>query len=107
MDKFSDLFEDWNDDFENRNELTTEEESSLMHNSFLIVTGRSTFAGLLGGGSLMGAAFIGGIMATLFNPTESDCDKEEAIDTLIEYYTKEEDYKKCAELVKLKNNGQN
>ena len=103
MDKFSDLFEDWNNDFEDRKELTAEEESSLMHNSFLIVTGRSTYEGLLDGIPLMGSAFVGGIMATLFNPTEPDCDKEEAIDTLIEYYTQEEDYEKCAELVKLKN----
>ena len=32
-----------------------------------------------------------------------ELDKEKAIDTLIEYYTQEEDYEKCAELVKLKN----
>ena len=102
MDKFSDLFEEWNDNFENRKELSADEESSLMHNSFLIITGRATHESLLGDSRLSGA-FIGGIMATLFNPTEPDDDKEKAIDTLIEYYTKEEDYEKCAELVKLKN----
>ena len=101
MDKFSRFFEDWNDDFENRNELTNEEESNLMRNSFLIVTGRTTYEGLLDG--LMGSAFIGGAMFTLLNPEDPNENKEEAIDTLIEYYTQEEDYEKCAELVKLKN----
>ena len=101
MDKFSNLFEDWNDDFENRNELTDEEESNLMRNSFLIVTGRTTYEGLLDG--LIGSAFIGGSMFTLLNPEDPEEDKEKAIDTLIEYYTQEEDYEKCAELVKLKN----
>ena len=101
MDKFSDLFEDWNDDFEKRKELTEEEESNLMRNSFLIVTGRTTYEGLLDG--LMGSAFIGGAMFTLLNPEDPNENKEEAIDTLIEYYTQEEDYEKCAELVKLKN----
>ena len=101
MDKFSDLFEEWNDNLENRNKLTEEEESNLMRNSFLIVTGRTTYEGLLDG--LVGSAFVGGAMFTLFNPEDLDEDKEKSINTLIEYYTKEEDYEKCAELVKLKN----
>ena len=101
MDKFSDLFEEWNDNLENRNKLTEEEESNLMRNSFLIVTGRTTYEGLLDG--LVGSAFVGGAMFTLFNPEDPKEGKEEAIDTLIEYYTQEEDYEKCAELVKLKN----
>ena len=101
MDKFSHLFEDWNDDFEKRNTLTDEEESSLMRNSFLIITGRTTYEGILDG--LVGSAFIGGSMLTLLNPEDPNEDKEKAIDTLIEYYTQEEDYEKCAELVKLKN----
>ena len=100
MDKFSDLFEDWNDSFENRNELTNEEESNLMRNSFLIVTGRTTYEGILDG--LVGSAFVGGAMLTLLNPEDPNEDKDKTIDTLIEYYTQEEDYEKCAELVKLK-----
>ena len=101
MDKFSDLFEEWNDNLENRNKLTEEEESNLMRNSFLIVTGRTTYEGLLDG--LVGSAFVGGAMLTLLNPEDPNEDKDKTIDTLIEYYTQEEDYEKCAELVKLKN----
>ena len=101
MDKFSDLFEEWNDAFENRSELTDKEESSLMRNSFLIITGRTTYEGILDG--LVGSAFVGGAMLTLLNPEDPNEDKDKTIDTLIEYYTQEEDYEKCAELVKLKN----
>lgn len=66
-----------------------------MYNSYLVITGKSTFDDLLDKDSK-------GI-AILFNPdVDVDSWDNEIIDNIIDYYTESEDYEKCQELLEVK-----
>ena len=92
--------ENFNNFFDNnnlKNEVTNNELARLANdNTFNILMGNITVKEL----------FNKGIdVPLLVNPSQgfiSDESKTEILDSMIEYYTEEEEYEKCAKLVKLK-----
>ena len=114
MEEFNwDLFESDHESFR----LEQEENMirSAYENTFLILTGKATWNTLLEKQSQQpGSIDQHNNTAILFNPFTDDyspkfphlhneVDRNELIDTMIDYYTDTEEYEKCAELVKIKN----
>ena len=109
MEEFNwDLFESDQRDFDERMERAAYE------NTYLILTGKATYEALLEKESMQKGS-IDQYMTTavLFNPMSDEynpkfphlhnqVDRNEMVDTMIEYYTDKEEYEKCAELVKTK-----
>tara|TARA_R110001592_G_scaffold141136_2_gene362462 strand:+ start:101 stop:391 length:291 start_codon:yes stop_codon:yes gene_type:complete len=90
-------FENFFDNNNLKNEVTNNELARLANdNTFNILMGNITVKEL----------FNKGIdVPLLVNPSQgfiSDESKTEILDSMIEYYTEEEEYEKCAKLVKLK-----
>ena len=109
MEEFNwELFESDQRDFDERMERAAYE------NTYLILTGKATYEALLEKESMQKGS-IDQYMTTavLFNPMSDEyspkfphlhnqVDRNELIDSIIEYYTDTEEYEKCAELVKTK-----
>ena len=109
MEEFNwDLFESDQRDFDERMERAAYE------NTYLILTGKATYEALLEKESMQKGS-IDQYMTTavLFNPMSDEyspkfphlhnqVDRNELIDSMINYYTETEEYEKCAELVKTK-----
>tara|TARA_Y100001973_G_C4969070_1_gene218673 strand:+ start:155 stop:490 length:336 start_codon:yes stop_codon:yes gene_type:complete len=85
---------------------------AAFENTYLILTGKATYEALLEKESMQKGS-IDQYMntAVLFNPMSDEyspkfphlhnqVDRNEMIDTMIEYFTETEEYEKCAELVK-------
>ncbi len=89
---------------------------SAMNNTYLILTGRATFENLLDKESMQPGSIDQHIeTALLFNPISenynpkfphlhNDTNQDELIDSMIEYFVSTEEYEKCADLVKYKEN---
>jgi len=87
---------------------------SAMNNTYLILTGKATYEALLDAESMQPGSINQHIeTALLFNPMtddydpkfphlHNDVDSGELIESMIEYYVETEEYEKCAELVKIK-----
>jgi hypothetical protein len=111
MEKFNwELFEQDQIDFDN------ELERAAFENTFLILTGKATLSALLkrqDDDDILTSPFISYPMSLLFDPFTKDyspkfphlhneVDRNELIDTMIEYYVETEEYEKCAALIKIK-----
>ncbi len=109
MEEFNwDLFESDQREFDERMER------AAFENTFLILTGKATWNTLLEKQSQQpGSIDQHNDTAILFNPFADDyspkyphlhneVDRNELIDSMINYYTETEEYEKCAELVKTK-----
>ena len=111
MEQFNwELFEQDQIDFDN------ELERAAFENTFLILTGKATLSALLkrqDNDDILTSPFISHPTSLLFDPFAKDyspkfphlhneVDRNELIDTMIEYYTETEEYEKCAALVKIK-----
>ena len=109
MEEFNwDLFEQDQRDFDERMER------AAFENTYLILTGKATYEAMLEKESMQKGS-IDQYMTTavLFNPMSDEyspkfphlhnqVDRNELIDSMIEYYVETEEYEKCAELVKTK-----
>ena len=109
MEEFNwDLFEQDQKDFDERMHR------AAFENTYLILTGKATYEAMLEKESMQKGS-IDQYMTTavLFNPMSDEyspkfphlhnqINRNEMIDTMIEYFTDTEEYEKCAELVKIK-----
>jgi len=88
---------------------------SAMNNTYLILTGKATCENLMDRASMQaGSIDQHNDVALLFNPMADDynpkfphlhtSDGIEMIDAMIEYFVETEEYEKCSELVKYKEN---
>jgi len=87
---------------------------AAMNNTYLILTGKATYDALLEKESMQPGSIDQHVeTALLFNPMaddynpkfphlHNDINRDELIDTMIEYFVEIEEYEKCAELVKYK-----
>ncbi len=87
---------------------------SAMENTYLILTGKATWASLMDKASMQpGSIDQHNDVALLFNPMaddynpkfphlHNDINKDELFESMIDYYVESEEYEKCAELVKIK-----
>ena len=95
-------------------EFDEQMERAAYENTYLILTGKATYEALLEKESMQKGS-IDQYMTTavLFNPMSDEynpkfphlhnqINRNEMIDTMIEYFTDTEEYEKCAELVKIK-----
>jgi hypothetical protein len=90
---------------------------SAMNNTYLILTGEATYEKLIDKESMQPGSVDQHIeTALLFNPMADDYDPkfphlhndingDELVDSMIEYFIQTEEYEKCSELVKYKENG--
>jgi len=109
MEEFNwELFESDQKEFDERMER------AAFENTYLILTGKATYDAMLEKESMQKGS-IDQYMTTavLFNPMSDEynpkfphlhnqINRNEMIDTMIEYFTDTEEYEKCAELVKIK-----
>ncbi len=111
MEEFNwDLFEQDQRDFDERMER------AAFENTYLILTGRATYESMLEKQSMQKGSIDQYVnTSVLFNPMSKDyspkfphlhneVDRNELIDSMIEYFTETEEYEKCAELVEIKRN---
>ena len=89
---------------------------SAMENTFLILTGEATWDNLLDKASMQpGSIDQHNDLALLFDPVgenynpkfphlHNEIDRGELVDSMLEYYIETEEYEKCAQLVKYKEN---
>ena len=89
---------------------------AAMNNTYLILTGKATYDSLLEKQSMQAGSIDQHVeTAVLFNPLESnynakfphlhnDTNSNDLIDSMIDYFVETEEYEKCAELVKCKEN---
>ncbi len=109
MEEFNwELFESDQRDFDERMER------AAFENTYLILTGRATYESMLEKQSMQKGSIDQYVnTSVLFNPMSKDyspkfphlhneVDRNELIDSMIEYFTETEEYEKCAELVKVK-----
>ncbi len=109
MEEFNwDLFESDQREFDERMER------AAFENTYLILTGRATYESMLEKQSMQKGSIDQYVnTSVLFNPMSKDyspkfphlhneVDRNELIDSMIEYFTETEEYEKCAELVKVK-----
>ena len=87
---------------------------SAMENTYMILTGKATWDGLMDKASMQpGSIDQHNSTAILFNPMEDDynpkfphlhnhIDSDELFESMIDYYVESDEYEKCAELVKIK-----
>ena len=90
---------------------------AAMNNTYLILTGKATYDALLEKESMQEGSIDQHVeTALLFNPMaedynpkfphlHNDINGDELIESMIEYFVESEEYEKCAELVKYKENG--
>jgi hypothetical protein len=89
--------------------------NAAMNNTYLILTGRATYDALLEKESMQPGSIDQHVeTALLFNPIAEDYnpkfphlntgDGNEMVDAMIEFFVETEEYEKCAELVKYKEN---
>ena len=88
---------------------------AAFENTYMILTGKATYEALLEKQSMQKGSIDQHMnTAVLFNPMSDDyspkfphlhneVDRNELIDSMIEYYIESEEYEKCSELVKVKN----
>ena len=91
--------------------------NAAMNNTYLILTGKATYDALLEKESMQEGSIDQHVeTALLFNPMaedynpkfphlHNDSNGNELIDSMIDYFVETEEYEKCAELVKYKENG--
>ena len=109
MEEFNwDLFEQDQRDFDERMER------AAFENTYLILTGKATYESMLEKQSMQKGSIDQYVnTSVLFNPMSKDyspkfphlhneVDRNELIDSMIEYFTETEEYEKCADLVKTK-----
>jgi len=89
---------------------------AAFENTYLILTGRATYESMLEKQSMQKGSIDQYVnTSVLFNPMSKDyspkfphlhneVDRNELIDSMIEYFTETEEYEKCAELVEIKRN---
>ena len=89
---------------------------SAMENTYLILTGKATWESLMDKASMQtGSVDQHNDTALLFNPMmddynpkfphlHNDINKDELFESMIEFYIESEEYEKCAEIVKIKEN---
>ena len=87
---------------------------AAFENTYMILTGKATYEALLEKQSMQKGSIDQHMnTAVLFNPMFDDyspkfphlhneVDRNELIDSMVEYYVESEEYEKCAELVKVK-----
>ena len=89
---------------------------AAMNNTYLILTGKATYDSLLEKESMQAGSIDQHIeTAVLFDPISTeynpkfphlhnDTSKHDLVDSMIDYFVELEEYEKCAELVKYKEN---
>ena len=105
MEQFNwELFKQDQIDFDN------ELERAAFENTFHILTGKATLSTLLKkreNDDILGTSLLFDPFTKDYSPKfphlHNEVDRNELLDTMIEYYTETEEYEKCATLVKIKN----